>query len=60
SLLMKTFYQKLSEGCRKSAALRHAQQKLVTGELGDEGISGRYTHPYFWAPFYLVGDNDPL
>jgi tetratricopeptide (TPR) repeat protein len=49
--LMDRFYQALLEGQRKPAALRQAQLALLRGEEG-----ARYRHPYFWAPFFLVGD----
>jgi CHAT domain-containing protein len=53
--LMREFYQSLAAGETKSAALRRAQ----LGLLGrDEVVGGR--HPYFWAPFFLVGDPDEL
>ena len=43
---MKAFYQYLSEGSTKAESLRHAVQK--TRQI--------YPHPYYWAPFFLVGD----
>ncbi len=49
--LMKRFYTALAAGQHKSLALQHAQQGLRS-----EG----YSHPYFWAPFFLVGDSGPL
>jgi CHAT domain-containing protein len=48
SRLMGWFYQALRDGRSKGAALREAQLTL----LGDpNGV----THPYFWAPFQLLG-----
>jgi CHAT domain-containing protein len=54
--LMETFYGKLADGCTKGAALRQAQLQFIAAE-GDEGgaMADRYAHPYFWAPFSLVG-----
>ena len=49
--LMDRFYQGLLNGQRKPAALRQAQLSLLCGEEGDY-----YRHPYFWAPFFLVGE----
>jgi CHAT domain-containing protein len=43
---MKAFYQYLSEGSTKAESLRQAVQK--TRQI--------YPHPYYWAPFFLVGD----
>jgi CHAT domain-containing protein len=55
--LMTNFYEGLAGGLSKSAALQHAQRRMILGEtLGGK----RDTHPYFWAPFYLIGDAGPL
>jgi len=48
SELMKEFYAQLKTGLSKSAALQKAQRKLIS----DPSTS----HPYFWAPFVLIGD----
>jgi len=53
--LMDRFYQALQDGQRKPAALRQAQLALLHG---DEGY--RYRHPFFWAPFVLVGDRGQI
>ncbi|MBN2378539.1 tetratricopeptide repeat protein [candidate division WOR-3 bacterium] len=45
--LMVTFYEELKLN-PKSEALRKAQQKLIR--------SGKYSHPFFWAPFILIGE----
>jgi CHAT domain-containing protein len=50
--LMQAFYQQLIAGASKAAALRQAQLQLRT----DTGAERIYTHPYYWAPFFLVGD----
>jgi CHAT domain-containing protein len=49
--LMERFYQGLLDGLSKPAALRQAQLALMQG---NEGY--RYRHPFFWAPFVLIGD----
>jgi tetratricopeptide (TPR) repeat protein len=49
--LMDHFYRGLLEGQRKPAALRQAQLALLSGQEGDS-----YRHPFFWAPFFLVGN----
>ncbi|NER38465.1 MAG: CHAT domain-containing protein [Oscillatoria sp. SIO1A7] len=49
--LMSEFYQELTEyegEINKAQALRDAQLKLLQNTL--------YNHPYFWAPFVLVGN----
>jgi CHAT domain-containing protein len=48
--LMKRFYHALLAGQRGPAALRQAQLALLSGQEGS-----CYRHPYFWAPFFLVG-----
>ena len=50
--LMETFYRLLSKGARKGEALRSAQLMLRQ--------ENSTAHPYFWAPFFLVGDPGPL
>ncbi len=47
SQFMRTFYGNLKQSA-DAAALRNAQLALL-------GSGGRYKHPYFWAPFVLVG-----
>jgi CHAT domain-containing protein len=49
--LMGRFYRALGDGRAKDVALREAQLDLL-----ESGTS----HPYFWAPFQLVGDGGPL
>lgn len=59
--LMETFYCKLAEGWTKGAALRYAQRQFIEGRSEEERtVADRYTHPYFWATFFLVGDAGPL
>jgi CHAT domain-containing protein len=51
ALLMERFYQNhLQSGMSIPAALRDAQKWLR-----DEVNSGQYSHPYYWAPFTLLG-----
>jgi CHAT domain-containing protein len=56
AVLMEAFYGKLAEGWTKGAALQHAQRKLAAGKMEGVDTSTPYAHPYFWAPFFLVGD----
>jgi len=51
--LMTHFYRALRAGQHRGAALREAQLAL----LHEGGHAG---HPYFWAPFQLVGASDVL
>ena len=49
--LMTDFYKRLlssGEGTTSSSALRGAQLAMITGK--------KYSAPFFWAPFVLVGD----
>jgi CHAT domain-containing protein len=52
--LMRAFYGGLAAGKTKGAALRAAQLALLAE------APGRPRHPYYWAPFFLVGDGGPL
>jgi len=42
---MKLFYQRLTSGSTKAAAMRETMREL----------RGRYAHPFYWAPFIVVG-----
>lgn len=42
---MRIFYQRLSAGATKAAALQQAAQE----------VRALYPHPYYWAPFCLIG-----
>jgi len=55
-ILMNEFYDRLREGLPPEAALREAKRSLRlrwSGEAGGHRIS--YAHPFFWAPFVLIG-----
>lgn len=59
--LMEMFYSELAEGRTKGAALRHAQLQFIRGPNGKEDtVADLYAHPYYWAPFFLVGDTGSL
>jgi CHAT domain-containing protein/tetratricopeptide (TPR) repeat protein len=47
--LMKGFYKNLAHGMTKDEALRKAKVAMLKGH-------GKWRHPYFWAPFVLIGD----
>jgi CHAT domain-containing protein len=57
---METFYRNLAAGSTKGAALRAAQLQLIQGAGTAEAPSTAWDHPYFWAPFFLVGDSGLL
>jgi CHAT domain-containing protein len=48
SVFMDAFYRHLKAGKGRAEALRQAQLQLLGGR--------RHSHPYYWAPFILVGD----
>lgn len=52
STLIEGFYRALLAGKTKAAALRDAQLALMRDP--------HYAHPYYWAPFVLIGDNGRL
>lgn len=45
--LMTRFYQQVAQGASYPAALRHAQLALKAS----------HPHPYYWAPFMLIGQH---
>jgi CHAT domain-containing protein len=54
--LMIDFYRSMVGGDTKGTALRRAQLRFVEGRTLDGGTASQaYKHPYFWAPFFLVG-----
>lgn len=55
SLLMREFYKLREEGMTKGEALRQAQLSLLRGKFTSED-GHDFTHPYFWAPFILIGN----
>ncbi len=68
--LMNAFYGVLKQGITKAEALRQAQIALIQstdqateperGSIRVEGIpsavKNRLSHPYYWAPFILIGN----
>ncbi len=62
SQLMKTFYNQLatesSNHRTKSEALRQAQLSLLLKRSSGEPSNADFTHPYFWAPFVLIGNGN--
>jgi CHAT domain-containing protein/Tfp pilus assembly protein PilF len=50
--LMVDYYERLLKGEGRSAALRDAQQKMISSQ--------EHSHPYFWAAFVPIGNWVPL
>ena len=47
--LMKVFYGNLSRGVSRDEALREAKLSML------KGSQRAWRHPYYWAPFVLLG-----
>jgi CHAT domain-containing protein len=60
SKLMQNFYRNWTTGARvsKAEALRRAQLEFLhgTAEESASGAKPPYLHPYYWAPFILIGN----
>jgi CHAT domain-containing protein len=56
--LMEVFYKNLLSGMNKGEALRKAKISLMKGTEMMEGKKVSYSHPFFWAPFILVGKSN--
>jgi CHAT domain-containing protein len=61
ALVMKRFYEGLAEGHTKAEALQTAMLHLLAPkreghETGGESADAGYAHPYYWAPFLLIGN----
>ena len=50
--LMEVMYRELGQGSTKNEALQQAQMSLLRDP--------NYRHPYYWAPFLLYGDWNPM
>ena len=55
--LMSHFYETLSQpGVSKAEALRQAQLSLLRSRCRECEATPQYQHPFYWAPFVLVGN----
>jgi CHAT domain-containing protein len=52
ALSVATFRQHATGSATRGESLRAAQLALIDGQVG----SGRWAHPYYWAPYALFGD----
>lgn len=57
--LMGRFYQGLLAGQSRAGALRAAQRALLAEARAGKSLEA-WQHPYFWAPFRLLGASDPI
>jgi CHAT domain-containing protein len=58
-ILMQEFYKLWTTHpeMTKGEALREAQLELLGGKFAADGVSHPvYTHPFYWAPFILIGN----
>ena len=58
---MRRFYRELTRmpGTTKAEALQRAQLALLQGKIKrQESPKEDFTHPYFWAPFILLGNGN--
>jgi len=68
---MNTFYTALKQGKTPAAAIQQTQQDFISGKVTSQDVQqfrasgGRYveggipidlTHPFYWAPFILIGN----
>jgi CHAT domain-containing protein len=53
--LMAAFYGAMAQGKPASAALRQAKLQLMQQRLRIGKVEVSLAHPFFWAPFILVG-----
>ncbi len=61
AVFMHELYSKLSQGVPKEVGLAETQRAFARGDAGESSLESRlFRHPYFWAPFFLVGEGGPL
>lgn len=53
--IMTAFYQYLDSGLNKAEALRAAKLDYLQSQTSE-----RTAHPYYWAPFIVIGDGGPI
>ncbi|MBN2366951.1 MAG: CHAT domain-containing protein [Calditrichaeota bacterium] len=56
AVLMARFYENLKQ-MNKAEALAAAQREMISGAVVQQNYEKlNYSHPYFWAPFIVLGD----
>ncbi len=68
--LMACFYENLTQGCQKSAALAGAQNRYLASVVQPQrtwwnwwrapNTDAALAHPFYWAGFAVMGDDRPL
>jgi CHAT domain-containing protein len=56
--LMGSFYKAMMDGKDTAEALRHAKLEIMKRRLSLGGTEFSLAHPFFWAPFVLIGYGD--
>ena len=56
--LMTSFYKIMTEGKSHAGALRQAKLDIMKKRLRFAGTEVSLAHPFFWAPFVLIGNGD--
>ncbi len=56
--LMATFYRAMMNGKDEATALREAKLDFLKKRLSFIGTEVSLAHPFFWAPFVLIGSGD--
>ena len=54
--LMTSFYKAMTEGKGQLGALRQAKLGIMKMRLRFAGTEVSLAHPFFWAPFILIGN----
>ena len=58
--LMAVFYRAFTTGKTSAAALREAKLEILKRRVRLGGSEVSLAHPFFWAPFVLIGSGDDL
>jgi len=56
--MVEIFYKNLISGMNKTEALRQAKLEIMKGSETIKGQEFSYNHPFFWAPFILMGESN--
>jgi CHAT domain-containing protein len=56
--LMASFYKAMTAGEDMAGSLRQAKLNILKKRLRFAGTEVSMAHPFFWAPFVLIGSGD--
>lgn len=57
--IMVNFFNQLKDGKGKDIALNEARKQFLHSVDG-VNLNEKYAHPYYWANFVLIGNNEPI